>query len=326
MSNHEVLSALDRARVNYGNDQCITVFEHAYQKSRQEAVALLNDQALKFPSLFILLPKIDAYNLYPSLNTRNATACNVVKRILHPEEFYDDNLFVSAHESLHPILKWMLQTGGKADGLNDDYERVMDFIASMLLVVYHDKSMLPAVLDLIAKRYKQAHYYHNLVWAYFQVHDPYVLELVAERLLLPEQEDVELACYLLNLDYPRPPVDKQQLYDNFHQWLEENTPYLNFTGESMQFSSRPVFCRVDLERKYLHQVSNSYDHQPVTPSNETERQCLEKFQSLSELEQEVLAAFSHRLYQQDVNEWKAWLGRSVEEQIAVARMNRGEFV
>lgn len=316
-------SPLDRAWRDNGIPQCKATFYKAYRKNPRNAAALLNDQHLTFPCLFILIPQIKSFRLHALLNLRNTTAIKIVNRILHHEEASGrNNNFTFWGKNAKPVLKWMIETGGLEDGLedddHDDYEEVLDISASVLINVYKDASILPILTDMLFQRYKKGSNIHTLVWSIFSSHKPTVLTLIAEHLRSLDKQEAELACNLLNIkteenqDFSD---EYQEKYDVYLQWFEENHPFFSFTEESLQFASNPVFCKVDLDRKYLQRPNSSHMKQVATISGSIEEKCLTAFAQLSREKKMALADYSYKIYNQDVSRWSEWIQLPVDEQL-----------
>lgn len=316
-------SPLDRAWRDSGIRQCKNVFYETYQKNPQNAAALLNDRRLTFPCLFIFIPQIKSLRLLSLLNPQNTTAVKIIDRILRYEEAPDRNNNSPFWEnSVRPVLKWMIETGGLEDGLEnddrDDYEEVLDISASVLINVYKDTDILPTVTDMLFQRYKNGGNIHTLVWSVFSIHEPAVLKLIAEHLRSPDKQEADLACALLNIKTEENrdrSAEYQKKYEAYLQWVEENHPFLSFTDESMQFSSNPVFCEVDLERKYIHKAHPPHAARAAALSEGTEEKCLRAFAPLSREEKTALADYSRKMYNQDVSRWREWIQLPVDEQL-----------
>jgi hypothetical protein len=123
----------------------------------------------------------------------------------------------------------------------------MDAAVSVLVNIYIDNSVLPAAADMIFKRNRQGHYTHDLIWAFFRSSTPDALKLTAERICSSDQQDIDLACHLLNFESSYLSLnteDRQKQYQTYLQWLNENAPFLYFTGESFQYSSNPILYKV----------------------------------------------------------------------------------
>lgn len=320
-------SPLDREWRDNGIRQCKDVFYETYKKNPKNAAALLNNQHLTFPCLFIFIPQIKTLRLHSLLNPQNTTAIEIVNRILRYEEAPDrNNNLTFWGNNAQPVLKWMVETGGLNDGLEDedrdDYEEVLDISVSVLINIYKDTSILPAVTDMLFQRNKKGGNIHTLVWSVFSIHEPAVLNLIAEHLRSPDRQEVELACNLLNIKIEGNQdlsAECQEKYEAYLQWMEENHPFLSFTDENLQFASSPVFCKVDLERKYVHKADAPHTEQVAAISESTKEKCLHAFAPLSYEEKTALADYSCKMYNQDVPRWKEWIQLPVEEQLKTNR-------
>ena len=320
-------SYLDSVRMNDGIEPCKAAFYNAYKENREKAAALLNDQQLTFPCLFILLPQIESLQLSSALNFRNTAALGIVHQILRPKESgHRHRYLASPQKEVQPVLQWMLETGGNEDRLEDDYREVLDIVASVLINEYKDTSILPMVTDMIFRRHQKGQNIHTLVWAVFRIRDPYALKLIAEHIRSSDRQEATLACHLLNIEAPDTSpsaAECQKRYGDYLHWLEENDGFLYFTDESFQFASEPAICKVDLERKYIHQVNSSYTVQPVTPSDSMEETCLQAFAPLSHAEKTVLSDYSYKMHNTDVSEWKNWVSSPIDEQLKTAKTRAG---
>ncbi len=313
-------SYLDRIRINEGADRCKGAFNTILKKDPWHAATLLNDRRLMFPCLYLLRALILQHPIQRYLNTRNLIALRVIDQIRESNTSQPDQLS-SRQESVHHALKWILETGFTEEVPEDAYEEILDLTTSVLMNGYKDLDVLPLVVDLTFKRNRSKRHIHDLVWVLFRVHDPRILTLVAQHLLSSDARDAELAAELLNFDMTNRSAadgDVQKRHKDYLYWLEENQPYLYFTGESFQYSSKPVFCAVDLERKYLQKGTLSYDKQPMPPLEDGEHECMAAFQQLGVEEKKILSEYSQKICRQSISAWKEWLHRPVGEQIRAA--------
>jgi hypothetical protein len=85
------------------------------------------------------------------------------------------------------------------DGMNDEFEEILEIVVSVLINTYKDTKIVPAALDMVFERNRRGHNIHNLVWAAFQIHDPQTLKLIAQRIQSSQEPDVRLACSLLGV-------------------------------------------------------------------------------------------------------------------------------
>ncbi|MDR1116995.1 MAG: hypothetical protein LBL09_01950 [Oscillospiraceae bacterium] len=317
----------DRIRISDGVEKCREVFSAACEKSVQKTVNLLNDQLITFPCLFVLLPQIKALRLHSHLNSRNRAAAGITDQILNMKDASaGSGDYLSANnESTHSALKWMLQTGCNEYDLDDSYKKVLDAVVSILINSYEDKSVLPVVCDMIFKRSGKEHNIHNLVWAFFRSGDPSALRLTAEHLQSDDQKEAELAGKLLGIDEENEgnePGGKRK-YQDYLSWLEENDPFLYFTGESLQYAGKPKICEVDLKRKYLHKANPSHTNEQITHANSNEEKCLQAFEGLNNEDKAALASYSSAMHTRNSSEWEKWITSSFDEQVRSAKTAAG---
>ena len=318
---------LDHIRRSQGTDACRNMFGKLGKARRQTAVRLLNDSGLFFASLFILQPKIKELNLNGELSERNQIALNICKKILGEKNLSSDSDYPASlnSEKVHNVLLWMFSTGAADDGLNNEFDQILDIVASVLMKTYHEKTILPVMTDMIFKRNQKGRYIHDLVWACFQTRDANALRFIAGYLRSSVPKDVDLARTLLHLpqDVPlRSNSDKQKQYAAYLSWLKENGPYLYFTGESFQFTNNPIPCGVDLEAKYLCKDHGIRDRKQFTPLTDAERASLTKFNQVSEKEKKVLAKHSQRLHRKNPSYWNQWMQYPVDKQMNIAQYGR----
>jgi hypothetical protein len=313
-------SYLDDVRKSEGDERCRTVFGEACRSDIRRAASLLNDRRLTFGCLFLLSPLITQYRLDRFTNQRNRIALMIAGS---PEAAS----FSDRDETARAALKWMLETGRTDDGTSDEYEEAMEVAASVLINTYRDSEALPAVIDMIFDRSRKGRNIHSLVWAAFQSRSPAALKLIAQRITSADQQEARLSCSLLGVEAPESGAagDNQKRYAAYLQWLEENDPFLYFTGESFQYASRPKFYSVDLERKYISRGTPHYDRQPVSPADEGEREALAAFSTLDPNDKALLSDYSHRLHAKDASEWKEWVRRPIGEQVSSAKQSRESY-
>lgn len=320
-------NGLDRIRRSQGIDACRNTFGRMGKERRQNAVRLVNDGGLFFASLFILQPEIEELNLKEELSERNRIALSLCNRILSEKNSAGGpDLMISLNsEEVHHVLLWMFNTGAADDGLSNDFDQVLDIVASVLMKTHHEKTILPVLTDMIFKRNQKGRYIHDLVWACFQTHDANALRFIAGYLRSPAAKDVDLASMLLHLpqDVPlRSFSDRQKQYVSYLSWLKENEPYLYFTGESLQFTNNPSPCSVDLEAKYLCKAGGMRGRKQPAPLTDTERESLMKFNRTSEDEKKTLAKHSQRLHRENPSYWNEWMQYPIDKQVNIAQYGR----
>lgn len=117
--------------------------------------------------------------------------------------------------------------------------------------------------------------------------------------------DIKLARKLLNYN--------SGSYNDFISNINKNETYIYFTGESFQYSSRPIFYRVDYSCKYLCKRRRT-----VVFSNE-EKSILNKFKELSEEEQDILSEYSFVLSKTNKQKWEEFMSFNMSQQLQKAK-------
>ena len=193
----------------------------------------------------------------------------------------------------------MFKTGSADDGISDEFDQIIDILASILIKTHHEKSVLPTIVDIIFKRNQKELFIHDLVWACFLSRDIDVLELIAEHLRSSNKRDVELAEKLLHIKHDLPNRDgrnNQNEYTAYLTWLKDNNPYIYFTGESFNLTNSPSHCKVDFDAKYLCKENALCVMTTDPPLSDYDRKCLLRFNKLQDDEKAMLAKYSQKLY------------------------------
>lgn len=322
-------SHLDNIRRNHGADKCRAAFSQAYQRNKAGALALVNDPRLSFPCLFELWPLIDSLGLHRRLKPQHMLVLSLCRQFLNPGSVARSVPMANADAAAHKALKWILETGYEEDGLSHEYDQILDATVALLLSIYRDSDALSFSVGLIFLRAKKNGYIHDLVWALFRSRDTLALKLVAQRLLSTNAQEAELASELLNLDELNeisPQDDPPRQYASYIEWLETNDPYLYFTQEGFQYSSKPVFFAIDVERKYLQKANPSHTKAPLVPKDEEEAAILAAFNPLSDQEKALLSEYSQHKRKEHKKEWENWIRSSLAEQIDAMQPGREDFV
>ena len=330
MNNNHTPAAneLDCIRRTRGIRACRNALRSMALQRREAAVRLVNGDSLLVATLYILQPVLSELDLNGLLSERNRTALKICGRITQGKkagDFGEEPLSLNS-EAVHSVLLWMFQTGMADDGLDEEFDQILDITASVLIKTHHEKAVQPDVAELIFRRNRKGTYLHDLAWAYFQTRDADALRIVAKRLLSPDRRDAEFAGALLHMepDELKTGRDRRKKYMEFNGWLEENNPYLYFTGESFQLTNNPVVCDVDLDAKYLSKDISPRSRKPLSPLTEEENGCLKNFKEAPDDDRTVLAKYSHRLHEEDPVYWAQWLRSPVGEQLRIARDGRRE--
>ncbi|MEW9121487.1 MAG: hypothetical protein AB2421_02165 [Thermotaleaceae bacterium] len=308
--------------------QTKSVFHDLLQQSVESALDFLNEESLTFPSLYLLRLDIENWGLFHRLNGRNKTALVLTKEILANENtaYSIESLSCDYIHNVHAALKWMLETGFSQDGLDNDYDIILDTAAILDVKLFHEKRILPIIVEMIFNRVSKGLFTHDLIWAFFEARDPYSLMLIANRLKSRNEKVAAFARKLLGfipgMDTVSP-NDFERQYTLVQNWLEENSPFLYYTGESLQQTNQPIPYVILLEAKYLCKAVAIDSGKFMEPLTNHEKNLLRDFYPLKLDTKIALTNCSFLLHQRDKMRWKMWLQNPISEQVHHARSRMG---
>lgn len=317
------INTLDKIRADKGINDLKNYFKKLLEKNPEKAFELLNDDNLSYGTLFLLRDIIENSSLVSQLRNRNKAALQITDEILEDNsntifEEHRPTKYISSSKS---ALKWILNTGYMDDGLDNSFDRVIDVTAALLTKVYKDTTCLSVIVDLIFKRNEKGTLIHDLVWALFESQDPTCLALIGNRLQSNSNKEYELCCKLLSF-IPNVNIvnnaNKEKQYLSFLRWFEENSMFLRYTGESFQQTSSPIPFVIDLEAKYLCRAVKYDSTENIQSLSQNEVYLLNRFRKLDYNTKILLADFSYKVRQSNINWWKAWINYSIEEQLQFA--------
>jgi len=322
------ISLLDNIRISNGEQELRNFFRRQYEIDYVAASEMINDKDLHFSTLFVLkddLPrKIIEKELNPTYrkalflagllsskyNGRQKDIPRVIEKRLRSKK--DD--YISS-------LRWIVGTGGPEDNLGSKYEQIIERAAALLVKSFGDTTQLPALAELIFARYRRKALIHELVWAFFEACSPDSLKLLASRLNSSDVRDAQLAKRLLSFI---PGIADNSLntrlspFSTVSGWIDENRPFLCYTGENLHQSNTPMPYSVSLSAKYMCHPVSIHTGKPLMRYLPGENKKLAVFEKLSEERQQQLAAFSWLLYRRNIYQWNEWIRLPVDEQIALA--------
>lgn len=330
INNSDAINFLDEVRTENGIDSMKNYFIKLIGDDRQKAINLLNDDTLRYGTLFLLKDIIKDSNLTSNLNNRNKFALQITNEILENNSniYFEENMPTKYISCSKFTLRWILSTGYKDDGLSNDFDRIIDVTAGLLTKIYKDMTSLPIIVDLIFKRHQKGTLIHDLVWALFESQDPACLMLIANRLQSNETKEIELVHKLLSFI---PGINtnnngnKKEQYLSFLRWFEENYLFLRYTGESLQQTGYPIPFVVDLESKYLCRAIKLTDKLNNQALSQSEISLLNRFRKLNYDTKVVLASFSYKTRQSNMRRWREWINYPIKEQVKIARRRMGWY-
>ncbi len=230
------MAYLDGIRMKFGNEKLRHVFRDEAEQNSERAAKLINTN-IRFPSLFLLRPEISKTYLYDSLNNKNRKALDISDEIL------TDKIEKANHhqEEDRETLQWMLQSGYQDDGMDEQYDQVLDNTALLLSNIHKDRTCMKPIVEIMFSRHRKGFYTYDLIWAFFEASQPNDLHLIAEKLRSRHPKDVELARSLLNF-VPCLQTEGNTLnqYKCCTKWIKRNLHRLYYTGESNQQHNNPM--------------------------------------------------------------------------------------
>jgi hypothetical protein len=154
-------------------------------------------------------------------------------------------------------LQWMLRSGSDENGLGELYGQLMDNCACLLPEVHRDMPVLESMSHMIFQRHREGRLIHELVRAFFEARRLESLPLLAQGLLSANSRDVELAkrllCFIPCIRRAIAGRDEAgsglelsgaDLYACSMEWLNQNKPFLYYTGENLHLSGYPMHYTV----------------------------------------------------------------------------------
>lgn len=321
--NQQTVSFLDVYKKDNGIDQLKNNFYNTGKQNKQTAAAQINHPNLTFPTFYVLISEIDALSLYNLLNFRNAAAIQICSRFLRDDVMGKKvSIRPVTNEQQYPVLKWMFTTGWQEDGLSNQFDQILDIATGILIKKYNDQSTLPTIVHEIFERNRKGLFIHDLIWNFYQARNLDALKLVAQYLRSSDPQDVKLACAILHFTPEREQDvhgDPQNKYDSYLSWLQENQPYLYFSGESLQYSSEPDAFKVNLNAKYLAKKESA----AAQPLNSFEQKKLGQFRQIQDHDRKLLAKYSCRMHDHNPQQWNQWMRADIQQQLQTAKGQEG---
>jgi len=228
----------------------------------------------------------------------------------------------SNNEITHPALKAIFKIGLTEPSIISEHDELFDVTALLLVKVHNDKTILPSLVDTIFFRNREGLFNLDLIWAFFEARDPYSLMLIANYLESDVSTDVKLARKLLDfvpsIDMSEEKNGKKQ-YIDFFRFFKENSPFLYFTGENFQRTSKPIRYIVSKTAKYLCKRISLNTCDPLTSLTDNENTLFNNFNKLDDDNQSLLSNFSLRLHYENFSLWDSWIKTSIPNQIRTAQ-------
>lgn len=320
---------LDSYRHAQGDDGLSQHFRELVASDRQKAAQLLGTEDLQYSSLYILRSEIEKSNLTEDIPQQYRDALDITRGILEKDTARLRSSSSRSGPAIHESLKWMLETGWREDGLEEDYDEVLEITAAMLVRTYSDHSVLPVMLDMMFERHRKGTFMYDLAWAFFESGNPQCIVMIASRLNTGHPKDIALVHKLLHfipgIQSGAQEIPSQQ-YAHILQWYHENSPFLHYTGESFQQTCKPIPFAVSTPAKYLGKRVSPATGLPLQPLAREEQVLWDRFVTLDPVSRNLLSSFSCKLYRRDITQWNDWMYLPLHEQIRTARVMGGGAV
>jgi hypothetical protein len=284
---------------------------------------VLNSDNISFPQLFTLSKQINKSLLIKNLSLKNKIALEFSYVVLSKEKAFIIYSDLNNYDNKinHAALKWILETGAVYDGMNNEYDEVIDKAAIILAVIFKDTSILPIMKELIFKRNKKKTLIHDLLWGYFSSYEIETLALIATKLNSDDMEEVKLAFDLLqlqknfNINYDR---FQDTIYIKFINWYKENKDYIYFTGESFQEKSNPSYYSINIEAKYLCKRVLREDGTVLDIVSDRELELVNNLKKANKVTKKFISDYSNKLHRNDIISWKDWFSCPFRMQLQIA--------
>ncbi len=286
-------------------------FEIALVKKSTDAVALINDKGISFSTFFTLIPLLKKYNTFNKLNLRNRIA----------QKLYDECFSTSVPPVTYTrnneiyVLKWIINSAAYDDGIDDDFDKMVDYAFAKLLDENSEPQIIENAINLAFMRYLKNEFNHDLIWAIFRTGNPEALRIVAKHLASNNNDEKEFSKILLENAMDDGLDDEVDRFSDIDNWIEENKPYLNFTGNGYNYSTSPRFCEIDTKSKYMGKCKKESGFPMNIPQSQIQLENISNFKRLDYRTQVKLSRYSKFLHDTDIEKWNRWQKQSLQKQV-----------
>lgn len=278
-------------------------------------------KGLDFNQMFSLRNSLNDKNVQSNLDDKNKIAIDIMQDILKGEMRgeVDEFSVLNYIEETNSVMRWMLNSALDTKDMGSEYCEVIDIVAIFLIKVYRDYEMLETVVELIFQRNKNDLYVHELIWAFFQSYDVESLKFICDKLSSNDKKSKELACTLLSF------IPNIEEYANNNKefyakkWIDNNKDYIFFTDDSKHARSKPVYCRLNLDGKYLGEIVNKKTGEIISNLGNDDKKKLTEFNNLNEDDKVILSSYSFKLKKLNLDRWLKWINYSINDQVVIAK-------
>ncbi len=313
------LSLLDNVRLCNGTHGLKNFYADLLKKNKPKAFELINDQYLKFGSLYHLRHECSSPQVLKAINPLYGKVLQLTSELSGWADRHSEAMMRSDGDNTHAALRWMMKTGFDENEPGSGYDQVMERTAALLTKSFHDTEVLPEIAGMIFERNRSGKLIHELVWAFFEAQKPESLALIAQGLNSTDSRDAGLAkrllCFIPCIRESSG-LPMNALHTKAMAWLQENLPFLYYTGESLHLSGQPLLYAVEWNAKYLCHPVSAENGELLSILNPYEDELVKHFEELPENTRMHLADFSYLLYRTDFNQWANWIQLPLVSQIS----------
>ena len=302
---------LEKIKEQNGTEVLKNRFEKALIKNTTDAVTLINDKGISFSTFYILIPLLKKYNTFNKLNLRNRIA----------QKLYDECFSTSAPQVTYTrsneiyVLNWIVNSAAYDDGIDDNFDKMVDYAFAKLLDENSEPLIIENAINLAFMRNSKNEFNHDLIWAIFRTGNPEALRIVAKHLASDDNEEKEFSKTLLENAMDDGLDDEEVRFADIDKWIEENKPYLKFTGNGYNYSTSPRFCEIDTKSKYMGKSKKESGFPMNIPQTQTQLENISSFKKLDYKTQVILSRYSKFLHDTDIEKWNRWQRQSLQKQV-----------
>lgn len=281
------------------------------------------DKELRFRDIFLLRNHLSDKDVEENLDDRGRIAIKLMDDILSKDkrnELNTSSSVLNYIEETKEVMEWMISSSIYNTNEEGEYYEIIDIVAVFLIKVYRDYEILPKLVDLIFERNKNDLYIHELIWAFYQSYNVDSLKLICNKLYEEDEKSKNLAYELLNFipNLEKYPYDKKKYAKG---WIENNKDYIYFTDDSKHARSNPVYCKVNLEGRYLGEKVDRKSGKIINRLNNKNKEKLSEFNSIDDNLKVLLSNYSLKLKKSNLMQWKRWMDYPIDKQLIIFKRN-----
>ncbi len=292
--------SLEETRKNFGAEKLHKSFEYSLKTNRNFAINQVNDKSLSFSTFFLIIPLIEKYNIANMLNIKNKIALKTYSQLFGKKQVFIE----FDKEKEISVLKWIIESASYDDGIDDDYDRLIDYATAKLIDEYHDDEALNSAINLSFLRNSKGEYNHDLLWAIFKSGNPEIFKLIAKHLNSMNNKEADFSKDLLiNATNGEITENDVSSFENYLVWIDENQPYMYSTGDGYNMSSSPDFYKIDSALKN-YEKHKAQIPESKKPPKEIDKNYIDEFLNADKSIDSSIHNYSDLMFKTDKSKWK----------------------